>query len=475
MQLLGTKTTAGSKSCALRWTRWALLGVALFASLGCDDIGDATGLGIKLKIEQKKLSNGLTVILAEDHTVPVISYQTWFRVGSVDEELGITGISHLFEHLMFKGTEKYGPKEFFNQLEAKGAEVNAFTTRDYTAYYQNFIPTLLEKVVVMESDRLQNLRLNEQVLQGERAVVFEERRLRTDNQPEGKINEALWGLAYQAHPYRWPVVGFPQDLASITLEQLQAYFKKHYQPGNAVVVVVGDFDTKKLMALMNQYYGPIPGRGQPKRQVPKEPEQKGERRMTLYDEVSSDRLAQAYRITSASEDDSYALDVLVQILFGGTSARAYQSLVEQADIALGVVGTAFTPTYPGLLLINTTMKQGVAAAEAEARLEKLIETVQTGGVTADEIRVAVKQLTVQLVDGARTPQGLGNMIGTVMSILGSLEHFASDLAKYTRVTEADVKRVAQKYLIPNHRSVVIMSPKRTAEKPVPTHAKGAAQ
>src|SRR5262249_37098834 len=196
--------------------------------LGCEG-KVANPLGINLTLRQEKLSNGLTVILVEDHTVPIVSYQTWYRVGSVDETPGNTGISHLFEHLMFKGTPKYGPKQFFLQLEAKGAEVNAFTTRDYTVYYENFVPDLLEKVIDMESDRMANLDINEEVLGSERLVVLEERRLRTDNAPEGKMQEALWSLAYKIHPYQWPVIGYPQDLLSITVPRLVSYFKSHYQ------------------------------------------------------------------------------------------------------------------------------------------------------------------------------------------------------------------------------------------------------
>src|SRR6185312_13768503 len=153
-----------------------------------------------------------------------------------------TGISHLFEHLMFKGTPKYGPKQFFQELEAKGAEVNAFTTRDYTVYYESFTPDLLPKVVDMESDRMANLILTDDVLATERAVVFEERRMRTDNTPEGRMQEALWQLAYRRHPYQWPVIGYPQDLLAITTQQLRQYFRAHYQPANAALVVVGDFN-----------------------------------------------------------------------------------------------------------------------------------------------------------------------------------------------------------------------------------------
>jgi zinc protease len=425
--------------------------------LGCEG-KVANPLGINLTLRQEKLSNGLTVILVEDHTVPIVSYQTWFRVGSVDETPGTTGISHLFEHLMFKGTPKYGPKQFFLQLEAKGAEVNAFTTRDYTVYYENFVPDLLEKVIDMESDRMANLDINEEVLGSERLVVLEERRLRTDNAPEGKMQEALWGLAYHRHPYSWPVIGYPQDLLSITVAKLNDYFKSHYQPANAALVIVGDIKSNDTLALIKKYYGQVEAQPRPKRNIYPEPEQREERRLILHDRVASERLAIAYHVTSAEQDDSYALDVLANILFEGTSSRAYRKLVEEREIAMGVSGSAYTPTYPGLFIITTTMKGGVPGTKAEGALDEAIHDIQEKGVTEEEITRAVRQLTVQLVDGVRTPYGLGQLIGTVQTIFADPGRFIDDLNKYLRIKAPDVQRVAQKYLVPNNRSVVTLIP-----------------
>ena len=327
----------------------ALLSLAL-ALVSCNR-QEVDALGVKVNLTKKTLSNGLTLITVEDHTVPVVSYQTWYRVGSVDEQPGVTGISHLFEHLMFKGTPKYGPKEFFLQLEAKGAEVNAFTTRDYTVFYENLVPTMLEKAIDMESDRMVNLKLDDDVLNSERLVVLEERRLRSENVPEGKIQEALWALAYHTHPYMWPVIGYPQDLLSITTAKLQEWFHNHYSPSNATLVVVGDIDPSKTDALVKQYYGSIPAVPVPKRKVEAEPEQNEERRFVIRDKVASERLAQAYHVTSAEQDDSYSLDVLANILFEGTSSRAYRKLVEEKDLMTGISGSAYTPTYPGLFII----------------------------------------------------------------------------------------------------------------------------
>ncbi len=416
------------------------------------------GLGVKIDLQIKKLDNGLTIILVEDHTVPLISYQTWFRVGSVDEKPGKTGIAHLFEHLMFKGNRKYGPKEFFQQLEAKGADVNAFTTRDYTAYYETFTPDLLEKVIDMESDRMANLSLNEEVLKSEQQVVLEERRLRTDNSPSGRLQEALWSLSYSRHPYKWPVIGLPQDLLSVQVEDLRSFFSTYYSPSNATIVAVGDLNATRTFKMIEKAYGGIPSKPRPARKIAAEPEQKGERRLRLFDHTASERFVQSYHVTAASNEESYAIDVLASILFDGTSSRAYRRLVEEKDLVLSISGSAYTPTYPGLFMISGTMKGDAATELAERELDQLIREIQESGVSQDEVKKAVRQLTVQLVDSVRTAHGKGQLIGTIQMILERPERFGEDLEKYLKVTPDDVRRVATKYLRPNNRNVVTLLP-----------------
>ena len=427
-------------------------------------------LGINLGLEKRTLPNGLTVLMVEDHTVPVISFQSWFKVGSIDEKIGYTGMAHLFEHLMFKGTDKYGPKEFFQQLEAKGASVNAYTTRDYTVFHETFTPNLLDKVIDMESDRLAHLKLDEEVLQTERQVVFEERSLRTDNSPSGKLQESLWSMAYQVHPYRFPVVGFGDDLLRIKVENLKEFFKTFYQPGNLAIVIVGDFKTDPTFEAIKKAYGGIAGHPRVPRNLPEEPEQNEERRLVLRDQVATERVSIAYHVSAADNDDSYALDVLSNILFSGTNSRAYQSLVENKQMAVGVSGVAFTPTYPGLFMISAVMKGSTPGAVAETELDRLIKEVQMDGVTDDEIRFAVRQLTVQMVDGVLTSHGLGTLIGTVMTIFGDPKRYATDLSKYLAVTSDDVKRVANKYLFPNNRTVVTLKP--GVDSPIDVKKKG---
>lgn len=442
-------------------------GLVSSGPLGCR-FGQNAPLGIRFDIIQKKLSNGLRVIMVEDHTVPMISYQTWVRAGSVDDPPGATGIAHLFEHLMYKGTEKYGPKQFFEQLETKGAEVNAFTTRDYTAFYQNFTPNLLDRVIDMESDRLANLKITPELLEIEKHVVFEERRLRTDDSSSGKMTEVLWQLAYLQHPYRWPTIGVPQDLRKITVEHLNDFFRANYQPSNVAIVMVGDFDADEAFSKIKAAYGGIPSRPAPRRDFPPEPDQLSERRYRLFDSVASEEFKQAYHISRAAEDDSYALDVLSNILFRGTHSRAHRLLVEAKGVVLGVSGLAFTPAFPGLFIIGATMKAGLKTKVAEDLLDELIGEVQQSSVTEEEIRTAVRQLLVEFIDNIRTPFGLAQTLGTVQMILGDATRFQKDYQKYLAVRPEDIKRVALKYLVPNNRSTVVLVPNG---KKAPSEAK----
>ncbi|HTL12718.1 MAG TPA: pitrilysin family protein [Bdellovibrionota bacterium] len=414
--------------------------------------------GVRLDIDERRLSNGLKVYFVENSTTPVVSFQTWVRAGSVDEPTGKTGMAHMFEHLMFKGTSKYPEKEFFNRLEAKGAEVNAYTVRDYTVFYENMTPDLLPIAIDMEADRLAHLKVSQELLDTERLVVLEERRLRTDNAPAGRMNEDLWKLAFRAHPYHWPVIGEPVDLMHLQASDLQAFFDEYYQPGNVALVVVGAFDKDKTYDLIQKAYGVIPGRPRKTRKVPEEPVQLSEQRYVIHDTVASERFLHGYHVTQASDPDSYALDVLAQIAFAGTSSRAYRSLVEDKQTALGVSGSAYTPTFPGLFVISVTMLNGHPASDGEEALDAVLDRIKDEGVTQEEVQAAVKQLTVNLLDDVRTPHGMGELIGTVVMVLGDASQATRDLEKYQRVTREDVKRVAIKYLNPNNRSVVTLTP-----------------
>ncbi len=425
-------------------------------TLGCKSTVNT--FGVKFEAQLHSLSNGLTVIFVEDHTVPVISYQTFVRAGSVDEEPGKTGIAHLFEHLMFKGTEKYGSKEFFKKLETRGASVNAYTTRDYTVYHETFIPPLLDTVIELESDRLANLKVTQKALDIEKQIVFEERRLRTENSPSGKMNEALWNSAFRLHPYQNPIIGYPLDLARLTAEDLNDFFKTYYIASNIALVVVGDFEPNEVLKKIKKAYGELPEQKPPERKIVAEPNRESETRLQLYDHVASDRLMIAYPIVSAFDDEAYSLDVLANILFEGTHSRGQLSLVESEGFFLSLGGSAFTPTFPGLFLIQGTLAKGFSAEHGESKIYHLLSQIQTEGVTQSEVKKAVRQLSLEIVDTVRTPYGLAQLIGTAQMVLGDAKRFSKDLEKYHEVTPEKVKKVATKYFDPNNRTVVIMSP-----------------
>jgi zinc protease len=448
MRSIGTFVTVG---CSF------LMVLQLSACSKCGGSGVSTP-EIRIEIKEQKLKNGLRVIVVEDPETPVVSYQTWVRAGSVDEVPGKTGIAHLFEHLMFKGTLKFGPKEFFRRLEAKGAEVNAYTTRDYTVYYENFTPGLLDEVIELESDRLTNLALTEGLLNTERQVVMEERRLRTENSPTGRMQEALWQIAYSKHPYQWPVIGYAEDLNRLTVDDLVQFYQTHYQPGNVSVIVVGAVKADEVFAKVRKAYEQINGKPAPARKIEKEPEQTEERKITLYDQVASQRFAVGYVVSSADQDDSYALDVMCNILFSGQTSRAHRTLVEEKDIVLGVGGSAYTPTFPGLLIYSGTMKGSLESQTAIAQVEALFDDIKKNGVTDEELAMAQRQLTLDSMNGVRTPSGLAQLIGTVTAILGDPNRFREDLARYRKVTSKRIQAVASKYLKAERRNTVILMP-----------------
>ena len=274
--------------------------------------------------------------------------------------------------------------------------------------------------------------------------------------PRARLQEALWGLAYRAHPYRWPVIGYAEDLNRVTVDDLTKFFGHYYQPGNVTVVVVGDVKADDVFRLIGDSYGAISGRKPDRARVPREPEQKEAREAKLNDGVATPRLAFGYPIVSAADEDTHALDILSTILFDGASSRCTQALVERKKLALSVSGIAYTPLYPGLFMLNATLRNGVAPVDFEKAWETLVSDIQAHGVTPDELGTAVRQLTMQTVDSVRTAHGLGTLVGTVTSILGDPELYKDDLVKYQHVTSADVMRVARRYLIPSHRNRVIM-------------------
>jgi len=420
--------------------------------------GEREKIDIKLDVTETVFDNGLKVILMEDHSVPVISYQTYFRVGSRNERPGITGISHFLEHMMFNGAEKYGPKEFDRILESNGGYSNAFTSKDMTAYYEDFASDVLELVVDLDTDRMKSLALDPKYLESEMGVVKEERRLSIDNSVSGQMYEELYALAFKAHPYHWPVLGWMSDLERIDREDCVDYFKTYYAPNNAILIVAGDFKADEALELLHRYYDGIPPHepSEPVRTV--EPKQLGERRAEVHKTAELPEVFIGYRTPGVGSPDIYVLDVLQVILTRGRSSRLYRSLVRELGIAVYVYSSFPWRLDPDLFFLAAKIKPGHTTTEAEEAIYIALDSIGTHGVTVGELDKAKNMLEADFVRSMETVNGKAGKIGRYEVLFGDYREILNVPGRYRGVTSDDIKRVVQEYLTPKGRNVVTLIP-----------------
>jgi len=418
--------------------------------------GDIIKVAIDATVET--LDNGLKVILVEDHSVPVISYQTFFRVGARNERAGITGISHFMEHMMFNGAEKYGPKEFDAVLEANGGYSNAFTSADMTAYYEDVSSDGLELCVDLDSDRMKSLTLDPKFVVSEMNVVMEERLLRIDNSVQGQMREDLDAIAFKAHPYKWPVIGWMSDLEAIDRDDCVEYFNTYYAPNNAIIIVAGDFDTKKAMKLIHEYYGDIPSQEPPQALRTVEPEQKGERRSEVHKKAELSAVMIAYHTPDIGSDEIYALDVLQRILTGGRSSRLYRKLVREAEAAISVRSSFPWRIDPYLFEFNIKMKPGHETAEAEEAVYAELADIMENGVLEEEVARAKNGLEADFVRSMQTVNGRASKIGRYEIIFGDYREIMNVPGRYRAVTGEEIREAAKKYFARGNRTVVTLVP-----------------
>ena len=322
----------------------------------------------EITLKRFTLANGLTLFVLPDHRLPIVSLQIHYKVGSRHELPGITGISHLFEHLMFRGTETLGPEEFSRILQAKGGEINAFTTRDNTSYFENLPAEHLELGLKLEADRLLNLKLDDDTFQPELQVVISERKLRSVDSPFGLVEEQLFATAYTQHPYGWPVVGWDQDLHRMTLDDCLAYYRSHYHPGKITVVIAGDVEPESARDLVDRYFGQIPAPAAAPEPKVAEPPQRGERRAVLKKVSQVEALFAGFHVVGLDHPDLYPLNVLATILSGGKASRFHQDFVRKGKaIALDVelAPLPFSAQDPDLLIIAAVAAPGQSLPELE--------------------------------------------------------------------------------------------------------------
>jgi zinc protease len=410
------------------------------------------------------LANGMKVIVQEDHAIPNVAMYFFYRIGSRNERPGTTGISHFFEHMMFNGAKKYGPKQFDRQMDNAGGNNNAYTTADVTVYTDWFPSTALELMFDMESDRIRDLAFDPKIIQSERGVVYSERRLSVDNSNAGALRELATATAFEAHPYHWPVVGWPSDIESWTMDDLKAHFRMGYSPNNCVLVMVGDVRYDQAMALAKKYLEPIPAHDPPPPVRTKEPEQQGERRVTLVKPAQLPILQVLYHVPETRSPDTAVLHVIQAVLAQGQSSRLYRRMIDREQLALavnGFLGSAFDPTVFTFMI---QPRSGVDPAKAEAALYEELARLGIEEVPAEELQKAKNQLLAAHYRSLKTIEGRANLLGMYEVFYGGYEKLATADRDIDAVTAADVQRVARRYFGAKNRTVATLVPERAEVK-----------
>jgi zinc protease len=409
------------------------------------------------------LKNGMRVIVKEDRRAPTAVQMVWYRVGSVDEVDGTSGVAHVLEHMMFKGTPSVGPGEFNKRVAAAGGRDNAFTSRDYTAYYQQVPKEKLEEMMQLEADRMRHLNVDAKEFEQEIKVVMEERRMRTDDNPQSKLFEQMTAVAFQAHPYRRPIIGWMNDLETMTVADAKAWYDTWYVPNNAYAVITGDVDHQAVFALAEKYYGPLEGRALPVRKAQTEPTQEGVRKVSVKAPAELPVLIMGYKapVLRDVEKDSepYALDMLSAILDGHDAARFNKKLVRENKVALSVgIDYDGTARGPGMLYLHGSPSEGKTVADLEAALRAEIAHVQKDGVSEQELKRAKAQLLASQVYKLDSMFGQAMEIGQNESAGIPYQKISRMLEKLQQVSAAEIQAVAQKYFNDDALTIGVLDP-----------------
>jgi zinc protease len=413
------------------------------------------------QVQTHQLANGLTLLVWPNHNIPSVSLHNWVRAGSRNEGGGRTGLAHFFEHMMFNGTSHRARGEFDRLMEAEGGSNNAFTSQDVTVYQDWFPSSALELVFELESDRIANLAFEPDVVENERKVVWSERRMRVDDSNAALLEEQVQATAFQVHPYRIPTIGWPQDIESWTLDDLQDFYRTYYAPNNCTLIVVGDVEPARVFALAERTFGLIPrGRTPPPVEL-EEPEQHGERRIALARPGQNPLLQLAWHAIRASDVRQPALNVLQTILVGGDASRLHRSLVEEERLAVAIGGGWSEGFDPNVFVLHATLSEGGDTQVLEAAIDAQLARVVAKGITEAELRRAKNLAAADFWRGVATIDGKARMLGEYAVMHGDHRHLFTAPAAYERVTLEDVQRIARTVFEPQRRTVGVLQP--TAE------------
>ena len=410
------------------------------------------------------LNNGLKLIVREDHRAPTVAHMVWYRAGSMVETNGRTGVAHVLEHMMFKGTDKVKAGEFSRLVAAVGGRENAFTSRDYTAYFQQVEKSKLEEVIKLEADRMSNLNFDDAEFLKEIQVVMEERRLRTEDNPSSLLNESLMATAFMSSPYRHPVVGWMNDLQNMTASDARDWYRSWYKPNNATVVITGDVNAQQVLASVEKYYGAVPAKELPVRKPQIEPPQRGVKQVQVKAPADSAQLTMAWKAPrlepgKLDESDPYALELLTAVLDGYDNARLNRSLVKQEKVVNDVgVGYDMISRGPALFVISTTLAKGKTVEQVQGSIRKALDEIKQKGILESELkRIKVRILSEQIYKR-------DSIFGQAMEIGGtemagfSWRDIDSMLERMQSITPEQVQAVAKKYLVDDHLTIAVLNP-----------------
>ncbi|MBF7071821.1 insulinase family protein [Glaciecola sp. MH2013] len=416
-------------------------------------------------IKQFTLKNGMKIIVLEDDSIPNANMYLFWKVGSRNEYPGITGLSHFFEHMMFNGSKKYGPKMFDRTLEAAGGANNAYTTENSTVYTDWFPADALELMFDLEADRIQHLDIDPEVVESERGVVTSERSTGLENSNYRMLSEQVKATAFRAHPYSWSVIGHESDIANWKLKDLQDFHKTYYAPNNAIVVISGAVKFDDVKRLAKQYFEPIPAQEPPREVHTVEPEQVGERRVYVHKpSVTSPNIMFAYHVPETKHEDYYALQVLAGILADGDSSRLTKSLVFEKELAAQVFAFSSESIDPNLFYFYAVAAPGVSAQALEQGLIKEINEVMKNGVSDQELQKIKNRQLVDFYREMSTINGKSNTIGSYEFYFGDYRALFDLPDELNKVTKEDVQRVATKYLRKANRTVGILDAKEDSNE-----------
>lgn len=404
-------------------------------------------------VQSFTLSNGMKVLVLEDNSIPNANMYLFWKVGSRNEYPGITGLSHFFEHMMFNGSKKYGPKMFDRTMEAAGGSNNAYTTENLTVYTDWFPISALETIFDLEADRIGHLELDPKMVESERGVVLSERSTGLENSNFRNISEQVKGAAFLAHPYRWSVIGYESDIKNWSIDDLQTYFDTYYAPNNAVVVISGDVSLEAVKSLSKKYFEPIPAGPKARPVHTIEPKQLGQKRVVVEKQVSSPNVMLAYHVPETKHKDYYALDVLSAILSDGNSSRLYSQLVDQKTLATSVFSYMPESIDPNLFYLYGVASPGTSPELLESEMIQIINYIALNGVSERELQKVKNQKLVALYSSLETIDGKSNTLGTYEMYFGDYNKMFSAPQSYETLTVDDIQQVAKKYFTKNNSTV----------------------